>query len=84
MIERDRIEVAAAARAQELGTKLGLLPGAWLGDLIPVLERLLLLEAAAQDVVNIHLNDAGPEAFATMSTLRDVLRTPHAPPQEKR
>ena len=51
-----RIATVAAARAQEMGTKLGLLPGAWLGDLIPVFERLLTLEHAEEQRANACTN----------------------------
>lgn len=46
-------------------------------DLLGELARLRRIEAAAADAVNIALNDAGPEAFATMATLRECLRTTH-------
>lgn len=51
--------------------------GAMRRDLVAELARLRRIELAARDAVNIALNDAGPEAFATMSALREALRTPH-------
>lgn len=56
-----------------------------LDEYVAEVGRLRRIEAAAKDVVNIALNDAGPAAFETMATLRDELaRTPHAKTGEEK
>lgn len=69
----------AAAFGNEGGSAYG-------GTVDAAVLEIRALREAARDVLTIALNDAGPEAFATMDRLRDALaavpRTPHAPPKE--